>query len=94
MADRDPRKDPREGDEFEAPPRPYYLQEQRTIIERYEKDGKAMVRYETTDGWGGTIHHKLQPYTSWLRAWRTGAFPLLRYGVTLPPSTAARFAEE
>lgn len=54
MADRDPRKDPREGDEFEAPPR---LQEQRTIIERYEKDGKAMVRYETSDEWGETYHH-------------------------------------
>jgi hypothetical protein len=60
VADRDPRRDPREGDEFEAPPRPYYLQEQRTIIERYEKDGKAMVRYETTDEWGETIHHIVQ----------------------------------
>jgi hypothetical protein len=57
VADRDPRKDPREGDEFEAPPR---LQEQRTIIERYEKDGKAMVRYETSDEWGETYHHIVQ----------------------------------
>ncbi len=37
---------------------------------------------------------KLQPSTSWLRAWKTGAFPLLRSGLTLSPSTAARFADE
>jgi hypothetical protein len=24
------------------------------------KDGKAMVRYETTDEWGETIHHIVQ----------------------------------
>lgn len=53
---RDPHKDPREGDEFEAPPRPFYLQERRTIIERYERDGKAMVRYEVTDEWGEAYH--------------------------------------
>ena len=69
MADRDPRKDPREGDELEAPPRPFYSQEQRTIIERYEKDGKAMVRYETSDEWGETYHHivRLSSFRRWAK---------------------------
>ena len=56
MSDRDPRKDPRKGDEFEGPYRPFYMQEHRTVIERYKKDGKWMVRYAAEDDWGEAYH--------------------------------------